>query len=605
MRFKFLAIAKQVLLSNFADIEHKQGFLDQNCLGNNRNAAKQMPGWEISNQPLHPQIRRISPTGILARSVMLTMASSMAIAVVFMPKASAQIPILPFLEPSGGVNSDADNRIVPGWIYLDGYQVFQIAATRTNLSERSRNIQQSLNLIRQSYLNSPEREIDIETQTRNGLPVIYVNGQYLMTVTSEDARLRREEPSVSAVQITEQLKRALQRSRMERSTEILIRQAQFAGGIVLLTVVLSGGVYYFQRRSKENSKHPILPIADNAQQLTTQLNQRQDKDIKEVKKVLFQLTQASIWGSGIVFILGLFPYTRVFQVGILSAAQIPLRVGIVILGIYVAIRFTYALIDRFTSTLISSGVLLNSEANKRMELRVSTFSGVTKSITTGVWLAFGILLSLVFLGIDIVPLLAGVSLIGVALSLASQSLIKDAINGFLVIVEDQYALGDVIVVGEVGGLVENLNLRITQLRDAEGRLITIPNSEIKVVANLSSRWSRADLTIPVAYQNNIDHALELLNKVGMEMNQDSYWKRLILAPPEVLGIDNFGDRGLMIRVWIKTLPLKQWDVGREFRRRLKITFDQAGFTIPVPQQGIWLSEGQLLHSEVNGKSESN
>ncbi len=603
MRLQFLAIAKEILLSNFASNQQKQAFLSKNSLGNIQITAKHKPSWEVSNPASHPHIRRISPKGILGRSFMVTMASSMAIAVVSMPKASAQIPILPFLQSPTGANSDTDNRIVSDWIYLDGYQVFQIAATKSNLSERSRSIQQSLNQIRQDYLSSPSGAIDIETQTQNGLPVIYVNGQYLMTVTTEDARLRREEPPVSAVQITEQLKTALERSTRERTTEILIKQAQVAGGIGLLIVALSGGVYYFQRRSKENSKHPILPIADNAQQLTTQLNQRQDKDIKEVKKILFQLTQTSIWGSGIVFILGLFPYTRAFQVGILSAAQIPLRLGIVILGIYVAIRFTYALIDRFTSTLISSGVLLNSEANKRMELRVSTFSGVTKSITTGIWLGVGILLSLVSLGIDIVPLLAGAGLIGVALSLASQSLIKDAINGFLVIVEDQYALGDVIAVGDVGGLVENLNLRITQLRDAEGRLITIPNSEIKIVANLSSRWSRADLTIPVAYQNNIDDALQLLNDVGMEMNQDPYWKRLIIAPPEVLGIDNFGDRGLMIRVWIKTLPLKQWDVGREFRRRLKVTFDHAGFSIPVPQQGIWLNEGLSLHSEVNGKSE--
>ncbi|MEA5524431.1 mechanosensitive ion channel family protein [Nodularia spumigena] len=527
----------------------------------------------------------------------------MAIAVVSIPKASAQIPIVPFLQSPSGISSDADSRIVSGWIYLDGYQVFQIAATKTNLSERSRNIQQNLNQIHQNYLRLPEPENNVETQTINGLPVIYVNGQYLMTVTTEDARLRRQEPVVSAMEIREQLKTALQRSSRERTTVILIKQAQIAGGIALLIIVLSGGVYYFQRRSKEHSKHPILPIADNAQQLTTQLNKQQDRDIQEVKKILFQLTQYGIWGGGIVFILGLFPYTRVFQLGILSAAQIPVRLGVVILGIYVATRFTYALIDRFTSTLISSGILLNSEASRRMELRVSTFSGVSKSIITGIWLGIGILLALISLGIDIVPLLAGAGLIGVALSLASQSLIKDAINGFLVIVEDQYALGDVIVVGDVGGLVENLNLRITQLRDAEGRLITIPNSEIKVVANLSSRWSRADLTIPVAYQNNIDDALHLLKQVASEMNHDPHWKRLILAPPEVLGIDNFGDRGLMIRVWIKTLPLKQWDVGREFRRRLKIAFDHAGFAIPVPQQGIWLNEGQLLHSEVNGKSE--
>ena len=424
-----------------------------------------------------------------------------------------------------------------------------------------------------------------------------------MTVTREDGKLRREEPAISAIQITEQVRKGLQRATKQRTSEFLINQVQLAGGVVLLLMAASGGVYYLQRRLKDDSQHPIPPIADNAQQLTSQLNQQQDRDIQAVKKTLFQLTQFGIWSSGIVLILGLFPYTRAFQVGILSVAQIPLRLAIILLGIYVAIRFTYALIDRFTSTLISSGVLLNSEASRRMELRVSTFSGVTKSITTVIWLGVGVLLSLLSLGIDILPLLAGAGLIGVALSLASQSLIKDAINGFLIIFEDQYALGDVIVVGDMGGLVENLNLRITQLRDGEGRLITIPNSEIKVVANLSSRWSRADLIIPVAYQANIDDALQLITQVGLEMSQDTQWKRQILEIPQVLGIDNFGDRGVMIRVWIKTLPLKQWDVGREFRRRLKITFDQAELSIPVPQQGVWLNDGQLLHLEVNGKSE--
>jgi small-conductance mechanosensitive channel len=603
VRFQFLEIAKQVLWSNFGYFEHKQAFLGEGRLSNTCSADKYKSGNKVSDPASLTPRKGVSSKRILARGMIVTIASSMAIAVVSIPKASAQLPILPFLQSPSTTGSDADNRIVSGWIYLDGYPVFQIAGTRTNFPERSRNIQQNLNQIRQNYLSSSERNINIETGTLNNSLVIYVNGQYLMTVTMEDARLRREEASVSAVQITEQLKKALRRADKERTTEILINQGKVAAGVGVLMIALSGGVYYLQRRLQEHSQHPILPIADNAQQLTTQLHQQQDRDIQEVKTRLFQLTQTGIWSGGFLFILGLFPYTRVFQVGIITAAQIPIALVVIIVGVYVATRFTYALIDRFTSTLISSGVLLNTEASRRMELRVSTFSGVTKSIITGIWLVVGILLSLLSLGIDIVPLLAGAGLIGVAVSLASQSLIKDAINGFLIIFEDQYALGDVIAVGDVGGLVENLNLRITQLRDAEGRLITIPNSEIKVVANLSSRWSRADLTIPVAYENNIDDAMELIKQVGWEMNQDPLWKRQILEMPQVLGIDNFGDRGLMIRVWIKTLPLKQWEVGREFRRRLKIAFDQAGFSIPVPQQGIWLNEGQLLHSKINGKSE--
>jgi small conductance mechanosensitive channel len=163
-------------------------------------------------------------------------------------------------------------------------------------------------------------------------------------------------------------------------------------------------------------------------------------------------------------------------------------------------------------------------------------------------------------------------------------------------------LGDVITVGNVGGLVENLNLRMTQIRDAEGRLITIPNSEIKVVANLSSRWSRADLIIPVSYQTDIDEALKLIENVAIQMNQEPQWKRQIIETPSILGIDNFGDRGMMIRVWIKTQPLKQWDVAREYRRRLKIAFDEVGINIPVPQQSIWVNDVQLLSYQESGSS---
>ncbi|MEH2238857.1 mechanosensitive ion channel family protein [Nostoc sp.] len=546
----------------------------------------------------------------------LAIASSMVIGVVSVPKATAQIPFLPQLQALSSVSNDSDNRIVSGWIYLDGRQLFQITASKTNFPERSEDIQKKLEKISQNYFQSSAKTaVKVEVRKVNELPVIYVNGQYLMTITSEDAGLRKVDISTSANQIAEILQEKLQQAKQERQTQFLIDQGKIAAGTGLAMIVMSWGVYSWQRRSKKDLLYPIAsqppigplnspisPAVAAAQPITTQLNQRQTQHLQEVKRRLFQLTQAGIWGGGSFLILGLFPYTRPFQVGILTAAQFPLRLGVVLLGTYVAIRFTYALIDRFTSTLISSGALLTPESSERLQLRVSTFSGVTKSIATGIWIGVGFLLALVSLGIDIVPLLAGVSLVGVAVSLASQNLIKDAINGFLIILEDQYALGDVITVGDVGGLVENLNLRMTQLRDSEGRLITIPNGEIKVVANLSSRWSRADLTIPIAYQADTEKALKLIESIGFQMNQEMQWQSQILEPPQVLGIDQFGDRGLIIRVWIKTQPLKQWDVAREFRRRLKVALDEAGISISVPQQAIWVNDDHLLNFQGNGKA---
>ncbi|WP_416233362.1 mechanosensitive ion channel family protein [Anabaena sp. UHCC 0399] len=526
----------------------------------------------------------------------LAIAGSMVVAVVSVPKATAQIPLLPQLPAASSPGNDTSNRTVSDWVYLDGRRLFQIAASKSNFSDRSENIQKNLAQISQKFFQSDAQQIEVTTRPVNGLPIIEVNGKYLMTVTTSDARLQQLDPSTLADQIAEDLRTGLERAKRERRPQFLINQGKIAGGIGLAIIVASWGVYCWQRRAKKDPVTTLPRTARNAQNITTQLNQQQHQHFQEVKKRLFQFTQAGIWGGGSFTILGLFPYTRILQVGIVTAAQIPLKLGVVLLGTYVVIRLSYALIDRFTSTLISSGALLNSETSERIQLRVSTFSGVTKSIVTIIWVGVGILMGLIFFGIDIVPLLAGAGLVGVALSLASQSLIKDAINGFLIIIEDQYALGDVIAVGDFGGLVENLNLRMTQLRDAEGRLITIPNSEIKVVANLSSRWSRADLTIPVDYNTDIDQALQLIKDVALEMDQDIQWKRQIVETPQVLGIDNFGDRGLMIRVWIKTQPLKQWDVAREYRRRLKIAFDQAGVQIPVPQQAIRVNDLRLLNS---------
>jgi len=383
------------------------------------------------------------------------------------------------------------------------------------------------------------------------------------------------------------IKTALTQPQQEDKTQFL-EQVGIAAGTTITMVIMSWGVRRFQKRLSNNLLKSAASNSLDDQPITKLINQQQQQHLQEVKTRLFQLAQAGIWVSGSLIILGLFPTTQALQIGILTIAKIPIKLIIVGVGTYVVVRFTYAIIDHFTSTIVSGGALLTPETSERLQLRISTFSGVTKSITTIIWVGAGILMSLIALGINIVPLLAGAGLVGVAISLASQNLIKDAINGFLIIFEDQYALGDMITVGTVGGLVEKLNLRMTQVRDSEGRLITIPNSEVKIVANLSSRWSRADLSIPVSYQADVDEALKLIEDVGLEMSQDPEWQHQILEKPNVLGVEHFSDRGLMIRVLIKTQPLKQWAVAREYRRRLKISLDEAGIYIPVPQQANWV-----------------
>jgi small conductance mechanosensitive channel len=181
-------------------------------------------------------------------------------------------------------------------------------------------------------------------------------------------------------------------------------------------------------------------------------------------------------------------------------------------------------------------------------------------------------------------LLAVGAVAALAVSFAAQNLVKDLVNGFLILLEDQYAIGDLVTTGTVTGIVENLNLRITQIRGEDGRLVTLPNSLIAQVENLSRTWSRATITIDVAYGTDVDHALAVVRQTAQQMGQDPVWSYAILDPTEMLGVEAMTHAGLTLLLWIRTRPLKQFLVAREFRRRLRIAFQQEGIAIGVPQQ---------------------
>lgn len=519
----------------------------------------------------------------------------------------AQLPFLKELnlQPPKLLEQKSDNQVVSGCIRLDGRCLFKVADQKSELSNRIDGIEQRLNDISRIYFKNDSSELKIRKRQEGNLPNIYISvgnkEVRLMSVTAPDAELQGIDIDTAADQLIEQLEEGLKTAKQEQQPQFLTRQGGIAAGTGAGILVATLAISYWERRLKRSKDQLTASDSSPTQPITTQLTQQQQWNVKEVQHRLFQLTQAGILGGGSLFILGLFPYTRMIQVLIIGSLQIPLRVGIIGLGTYVVIRLSYALIDRFAS-LLASNSLLTPEDNRRLQLRVSTISGVTKGIVTVTGVGVGILVALSAIGVNIGPLLAGAGILGVAVSLGSQNLIKDAINGFFIILEDQYAIGDVINVANVGGLVENMNLRITQLRDSEGRLITIPNSEIKVVANLSSNWSRADLSIPVAYYNDVDKALEVIDTVAQEMSHEQQWKEQILDEPEVLGVDDFGNRGVIIRVWIKTQPLKQWNVAREFRRRLKVALDEAEISIPMPQQEVWFNNSIPLKSSLDGSS---
>ena len=188
--------------------------------------------------------------------------------------------------------------------------------------------------------------------------------------------------------------------------------------------------------------------------------------------------------------------------------------------------------------------------------------------------------------VEIGPLLAGAGIIGLAVSFGAQSLVKDFISGFFILFEDQFAVGDVIEAAGKSGVVERMSLRVVVLRDVHGVLHMIPNGEIKVVSNKTRGWSRAVIDVGIAYDADIDHALDVLRDEGARFSADPAWKARLEGPVEVPGVESLGDSAVVVRVLARTQPGSQWDVARELRRRLKKRLDSEGLEIPFPQRKV-------------------
>lgn len=228
-----------------------------------------------------------------------------------------------------------------------------------------------------------------------------------------------------------------------------------------------------------------------------------------------------------------------------------------------------------------------SELSKR-EKRADTLGRILEGAGLTLVGVMAALMLIEEVGIDVKPVLASLGIGGVALGFGAQSLVKDVISGFFILLEDQVRVGDVIETAGKSGLVEKVGLRSLVLRDVSGNRIIIPNGQIDVVTNMSYEYSRAVLDIGVAYKEDVDRVIELIKAVGAEMQKDEKYREVFLEPLEVLGLDSFGDSAVVIKARIMTKPLKQWEVKREFNRRLKIVFDREGVEIPFPQRTVHL-----------------
>ncbi len=192
--------------------------------------------------------------------------------------------------------------------------------------------------------------------------------------------------------------------------------------------------------------------------------------------------------------------------------------------------------------------------------------------------------------VDIAPLLASVGVAGLALSLGAQSLIKDLISGLLILIENQFAVGDVIQVGDVAGGVERFSLRATYVRSLDGKLHVVPNGEIRIVANITRNWSRALIDLGVAYEEDLDRVLAVLEQEAAAFAVESEVAEQLIEAPSVIGPLSLGDWAVTVRVMVKTLPGKHWEVGRALRKRLLAACAREQITLPYPRQEVMVRE---------------
>lgn len=260
-----------------------------------------------------------------------------------------------------------------------------------------------------------------------------------------------------------------------------------------------------------------------------------------------------------------------------------IRIFLVAIFAWILYRYINIVIQKIVLMSMVSDADKNSEAERK---RKDTLSRIFSWVTRILILTMATLIILQEVGVPIGPILAGAGILGLALGFGGQYLIRDLISGFFIILENQYRIGDVVNLDGTSGLVEDISLRLTTLRDLDGNVHHVPHGEIKRVSNLSKYFSRVNLNIGIAYHSKLDHVIEVVNKIGNEMAEDPIWKEHILKAPQFLRIDNFADSAIEIKIIGETPAHKKWDVTGELRKRIKLAFDQEGIEIPFPQRVV-------------------
>ena len=238
------------------------------------------------------------------------------------------------------------------------------------------------------------------------------------------------------------------------------------------------------------------------------------------------------------------------------------------------------------------------ERTERSSQRATTLGTLFKSVATTIVWAVALMMLLGEFDVNLGPLIAGAGIVGVAVGFGAQSLVRDLLTGVFMLIEDQYGVGDVVDLGDAVGTVESVGLRTTRLRDISGTVWHVPNGAIARVGNMSQLWARVPLDLDVAYDTDLDRAMEIIKRVADDVWHEQGENTTVLEEPSVVGVQAFGADAVTIRVMVKTEPSEQWATARLLRKRVKDAFDSAGIEIPFPQRTVWVRSGEP--SEADG-----
>lgn len=260
-----------------------------------------------------------------------------------------------------------------------------------------------------------------------------------------------------------------------------------------------------------------------------------------------------------------------------------IRIVFIAVFAYILIRILNKFIERAVRLAVVADSQISPDSEKkREETLIHIFKFTIKVV---IWIIAGLMILEEF-GVQIAPILAAAGIVGIAFGFGGQYLIKDIISGLFIILENQYRIGDIVAFDKVSGLVENITLRKTTLRDMDGTVHHIPHGEVKTVSNYSKDFSRINLNVGIAYNSDLEKVIRLVNRVGQELFNDDNFKEMLVTPPQFLRVDNLEDSSVVIKIVADTKPLKQWELTGELRKRLLIAFNKEGIEIPFPQRVV-------------------